>query len=469
MILDKELSILEKGVEAYQNYAMGKIFIVEYGLKDLLETILLDIQDIPKFEVYIAIETIQKAIVLFKKNDEEKIDVLELAFDDWKINLELVARNIGDKLNIRRDDLFVQDDYVQIKNGPLYHIYLIIHTKNYFEYIGLNHYYKRFAICYMNSLTLKKYSLNSCREIVDMTIRDIYILFFNYREKKIVPQFSLITRLSAMTYENNKCNARLICPSEVKHLDIKIATPVILTAHNLRAVRKLLEIASDELAMIIYWRNEEGNPFPVFEIFGFSRIEQYEDCARFEIFGYLQWRLLDKKKTVLTYKQGGYIVCKETEVNYVYIEQCLKNLFGSIADVKHIESIIENAWQQSHGTTLIVSSSALEEVSRLCDNNRGYQIKELDFHAQYNLVNNITAVDGAIMIDEAGLCFGIGIILDGESVVKGNSSRGARFNSAYNYIAIMKKNKKNAIAVVVSEDRTIDIITSKDEFEFSKI
>ena len=122
MILDKdrELSILEKGVETYQNYAMGKIFIVEYGLKDLLETILLDIQDIPKFEVYIAIETIQKAIVLFKKNDEEKIDVLELTVDEWKMDLELelVARNIGDKLNIRRDDLFVQDDYVQIKNGP---------------------------------------------------------------------------------------------------------------------------------------------------------------------------------------------------------------------------------------------------------------------------------------------------------------------------------------------------------------
>lgn len=78
---------------------------------------------------------------------------------------------------------------------------------------------------------------------------------------------------------------------------------------------------------------------------------------------------------------------------------------------------------------------------------------------------SITNIDGAAMLDKSGTCHGFGVILDGECVVKGNPSRGARFNSAYNYIAARKMARQSAVAIVISEDRTMDVITTLDKFE----
>lgn len=268
-----------------------------------------------------------------------------------------------------------------------------------------------------------------------------------------------------MTYESNKCNARIICTHEVKNLDIKFVKPILLDIYKLRAIRKLLEIANDKFALIVYWKTIEDNPFPVFEVVGFAKVEDYHQCVQFQILGYLHWRLLDGEKSMLNYRQGRYIVVKEDEFDDKYLRQCLHNIFCGNEEPDKIHNIINEALKQLHGTTLIITSDAKNEVLRLCSKNRGYQIEEIELDKQPSLVNNITAIDGAIMMDEHGNCFGIGVILDGKCIVSGNQARGARYNSAYNYIAIMGKNKKNAVALVISEDRTVDVITSSDIFD----
>lgn len=235
--------------------------------------------------------------------------------------------------------------------------------------------------------------------------------------------------------------------------------------YKLRAIRKLLEIANDKFALIVHWKTIEENPFPVFEVVGFAKVEDYHQCVQFQILGYLHWRLLDGEKPMLNYRQGRYIVVKEDEFDDKYLRQCLHNIFGGNEEPDKIHNIINEALKQLHGTTLIITSDAKNEVLRLCSKNRGYQIEEIELDKQSSLVNNITAIDGAIMMDEHGNCFGIGVILDGKCIVSGNQARGARYNSAYNYIAIMGKNKKSAIALVISEDRTVDVITSSDIFD----
>jgi hypothetical protein len=67
----------------------------------------------------------------------------------------------------------------------------------------------------------------------------------------------------------------------------------------------------------------------------------------------------------------------------------------------------------------------------------------------------ITAIDGAVLIDPDSNCYAIGVILDGLASRKGTPSRGARYNSAIRYV---ESSKYPCIAIVVSEDGSIDLV-----------
>lgn len=81
-------------------------------------------------------------------------------------------------------------------------------------------------------------------------------------------------------------------------------------------------------------------------------------------------------------------------------------------------------------------------------------------------MSGIASIDGAIIADIDGRFHVVGAILDGESVVEGNSGRGARYNSLVNYVNwIYKKytdtsekiQKAWCFAVVLSEDGMVDL------------
>ena len=64
-------------------------------------------------------------------------------------------------------------------------------------------------------------------------------------------------------------------------------------------------------------------------------------------------------------------------------------------------------------------------------------------------------VDGAILVDPTGTCHAVGVILDGYASGKGDSSRGARFNSAVRY---HETQSGECLVIIVSEDGMIDLI-----------
>ena len=66
----------------------------------------------------------------------------------------------------------------------------------------------------------------------------------------------------------------------------------------------------------------------------------------------------------------------------------------------------------------------------------------------------MSSIDGAFMIDPYGKCSGIGLIIATPNAGQGTPERGARYNSAVNYV----ENNKKSIVVVISEDGMIDIL-----------
>ena len=126
--------------------------------------------------------------------------------------------------------------------------------------------------------------------------------------------------------------------------------------------------------------------------------------------------------------------------------------------------MIRAAWKQRHGTTILITSdSAKTDILGLCESNRGYEINDFELLSNDNYTMMLTSIDGAVAIDSDCHCFAIGVILDGKTIVAGNMARGARYNSAKNYIATLKSLNMKAIAVVISEDRTMDVISTEDK------
>ena len=74
------------------------------------------------------------------------------------------------------------------------------------------------------------------------------------------------------------------------------------------------------------------------------------------------------------------------------------------------------------------------------------------------MITRVTSIDGALLIDRSGICHAIGVILDGLASPKGTPSRGARFNSAIRYVESAKSANTEVLAIVVSEDGSVDVL-----------
>ena len=95
--------------------------------------------------------------------------------------------------------------------------------------------------------------------------------------------------------------------------------------------------------------------------------------------------------------------------------------------------------------------------------NRGIRIKPKRLNAS-EYVEAVSAIDGATIYDPHGMCYGMGMILDGPAVVLGAIERGSRFNSSRNYIVYKytgeaKEGKELYFAAVFSEDGMVDCIS----------
>ena len=133
----------------------------------------------------------------------------------------------------------------------------------------------------------------------------------------------------------------------------------------------------------------------------------------------------------------------------------IKRLYEGIdkARLNTLWDITMEATKQQHGTILAISSAAEEEAIRL--SSQCFKIKPIKINK--DIIHQITSIDGAVLIDIDCTCHAIGVILDGIATANGDSSRGARYNSAIRYYEYMEK-KAQTLLVVISEDGIIDLI-----------
>ena len=129
----------------------------------------------------------------------------------------------------------------------------------------------------------------------------------------------------------------------------------------------------------------------------------------------------------------------------------IRRMFPTCDSVDRLWSIVQAAMGQHRGTMITISDSAQEEAMRLRKQSLGIDPIELTT----DLVGRLTRIDGALLIDPKGICYAVGVILDGHATEHGDPSRGARFNSAIRYIISASA---TTMCLVVSEDGHVDML-----------
>jgi len=188
-------------------------------------------------------------------------------------------------------------------------------------------------------------------------------LIFTVCEKPGPWQFlNTCNYVSSLKYEGDSSVGKLIvCKENHPNLEvsIKLATPVKLSEY--RKIRKLLEIASRDLALY-----SNGT-----EILGLGKIkgeydEKNKDLLTIKFSGSNKWELVHGNHTMLIMDHANPKLPK-LRINKEIFDDLLKRIFLGISDeeIENLWKIVDTATVQKHGALLIISNEAENEAIRL--------------------------------------------------------------------------------------------------------
>lgn len=301
----------------------------------------------------------------------------------------------------------------------------------------------------------KKVLFKKDKEIVNDILRNPQIELSEkaniFIEKALNLDTKLIIELSKIKYESQVSMGNLLFVDSNEFEGIKFKNGIAFVENEIRGIRKLIEVTKKNYGLVI---NDK-------EILGLGLLDYTKIKYKITFEGFMKWTLYIDNSIAIRYSEGNMLY-GETDDQSKILKNKMENTFESSESVEIVLSIYKSALKQKHGTLLIFNENADAESRRLEMANRGIMIQSQVIYEDA-LIQNLSSIDGALMFDNKGMCYGIGYILDGIALVKGKKERGARFNSAYNYVANQKNSGHNCVAVIISEDKTVDIISTKDE------
>lgn len=271
-------------------------------------------------------------------------------------------------------------------------------------------------------------------------------------EKGLMRLFSVCNTLSSLRYEGEESRGGMLL-SRRNHPNVEMILALTrpINLGDFPAVRKLLEMSNDEVSLLC----------DTDVIYGLGRPHGVYDPARHDLFfvsftQHYHWDLLHGGR-VLMHVEYGQPTLPKQRVNRLNFRRALDKVFGlrDGAQAERLWEVVQEAARQKRGTMVVITTEARAEAERLRT-----QSTLLEPVLPTPLITRlITTIDGAVMLDPDGFCHAVGVILDGTAHPKrGNPARGSRFNSAIRYV---ESSPFPCLAVVVSEDGMVDIITRK--------
>jgi hypothetical protein len=258
--------------------------------------------------------------------------------------------------------------------------------------------------------------------------------------------FETCTTISSMRHERAESVGGLIlAPSDHPSLSSVVRFEKSVPLRTSNWARKILELASKDLYLLCDTVN----------VYGLGKVGAY-DPAREDLFvvaftGFHTWDLRHADQTLMRTKFGVPSLPAPRFERSRFVANA-RQMFGEMTteDAENIWTIVEAAAEQKKGTMVVIASNAAGEAKRLATQATSI-VPQLLTPA---LVQQLTKIDGAVLLDSHGVCHAIGVILDGQATTEGDPARGARYNSAIRYVTSAAG---KALAVIISEDGSFDV------------
>lgn len=302
------------------------------------------------------------------------------------------------------------------------------------------------------------------------------------RIQGVSPEF--LIALGGERYESSAVDGLLmvLCPKgvDLNALEDKGATLFSPDAcqrmeqKNVHAIRKQLNMARHgDVLLIAYLDPEPGKCEGDFYTVGIGGNEFSELFPCVHFMKHASWRLVIPDAGTLSeyseirYDSGLFLlpVLDLSQGEAEQIENWLKDADSTEKDVA--KEVLRIVREQKKGTVVILGEDSIisEETQRLCAHkmNRGIALsKPTKLSASDKRLLQMTAIDGALLVDLHGCCHACGVILDGKATIPGDMARGARYNSTNNYVQGLRSrhrgSNKSLLAIVVSEDGMVNIL-----------
>jgi hypothetical protein len=294
-------------------------------------------------------------------------------------------------------------------------------------------------------------------EIVDRAARRLMHTPFVETKGYIPGLFDPVDEVSKLMYEGATGAGRIILanPDDPNlHYVLRFSAPVRIG--STRWLRKLLEMATCKTALIA---DHEY-------VYGLGNVSDLSAPPFVvDIIGSHQWDLRRGETTFLRMRSGKPSLPKEPIFKERF-EDNMRRLLANVsdADASRAHNIMDLMLGLGRGGLIVFADDAADEAERL--DGQGTRITPTAITSE--LLERATCIDGAILADPRGVCYAIGVILDGMASPACTPSRGGRYNSALRYVG---NEKRGRMALVFSEDRTLDVLPlllpriSADELE----
>lgn len=265
--------------------------------------------------------------------------------------------------------------------------------------------------------------------------------------------FENCNRISSLKYEGSEAVGRIIVTSvDNPSVDQAIVFKHLAPIHDLRRVRKYLEMAKGDLALL-------ATPNHIFGLGYYSSSREDKNAGKLFQITFEKshrWTVWQNQRILLAVVDGEPTYPKpplRREDVIFYLARTFKA--NSPASNQKLADLIDSACRANHGAMIVISSSAKSEAKRLqaqCTEIKPVPLGE-------NIVSYLSNIDGGLLIDPSGTCYAIGVILDGLATGKGDPARGARYNSAIRYA----ESRSDCLIAVISEDGMVNIVPAVDQ------
>jgi len=302
------------------------------------------------------------------------------------------------------------------------------------------------------------YSIYLKTESLDFSAIDSFRKYVNeFFFKRHGFYLNVFDRIASMPNEKRGCYGKIYftqnsdkIEKDNTFIDLNLSQLSVLSYPSAVNIRKLLELTTTENLFLLIEGVKVTGIFQKNE----NNIDDL-NVVKFEGFGNWTWSIIKEGKEVevLSSKGGAYLFPPMVDYKDAHKTKIKETLQCITFDL----DILFNKYK--HGALLILSDEAKinAEIERLHEKARCIPISETS--ATTELLSSFSNIDGAILIDTNGKIRAIGAILDGEAKAIAKISRGARYNSAANYIANVTSKENPLVAIVISEDETIDVLS----------